>query len=323
MQATADETGSRMPEMTLPGFRLAQRGVCFVFTLGALLEAGCQCSPGSTVADGGTSVDAGASLDAGLADAASVSDAGSTMIDGGKNPDAGNTAPDAGASDASSEGTIVPLYTYPTDATWTTLQQSAMNHPSTRVVAIINPSNGPGTAYDPNYSTGINALEAGGVVVIGYVHTSWGARAATTVEADVQSYKSWYQQLQGIFFDEMASTTGFESYYRGLSSYAKSNTFQFTVGNPGTQPATTYSGTMDTLVIYENNGLPSINSLQAWSAGFPGVAKSNWSVIAYGLPSLDTIWLAQAIPYVGWIYVDTDNTYQSLPPYFDALVGDL
>ena len=289
-----------------------------VCVLGLLPTIACQQNSGSS--DCCSASDASGASDAGGVDAGASDAAGGNPDAGNANSD-GSVGPDAGASTA--EGTIVPLYTYPTDSTWSTVRQSAANHPGASVVAIINPFNGPGTTYDPAYASGINTLEAAGARVIGYVHTSWGGRPATTVQADILSYKTWYPQLQGIFFDEMAAATGSESYYLGLSSYAKSSGFTFTVGNPGTQPAASYVGTMDTLVIYENSGLPTIASLQSWSAGFPGVSKSDWCVIAYGLSTLDTTWLAQAIPYAGWIYVDTDNSYQDLPPYFDTLVGDL
>jgi hypothetical protein len=46
------------------------------------------------------------------------------------------------------------------------------------LLAVVNPANGPGTAALSDYMAGIAQLTGAGVKVVGYVHTSYGQRAA-------------------------------------------------------------------------------------------------------------------------------------------------
>ena len=70
-----------------------------------------------------------------------------------------------------SAGIVVPLYTYPTDNSWTSLVKIRQSFPSVPIVAIINPNNGPGSLLDSNYLSGIHQLQGAGIIVLGYVHT--------------------------------------------------------------------------------------------------------------------------------------------------------
>ena len=161
-----------------------------------------------------------------------------------------------------STGVMVPLYVYP-GSDWTQVIQIKNAHPSVPIVAIINPNSGPGSSSDSNYLSGIQQLQAAGVKVLGYVYTSYGARSTTSVHADIDSYNNWYH-VNGIFFDEMANTSGLETYYSNLSNYVKSLGMTMTVGNPGTDTLSSYIGTVDVLDIYENPGMPSLTSLTGW-----------------------------------------------------------
>src|SRR2546428_2645238 len=222
---------------------------------------------------------------------------------------------------ATTTGVIVPLYTYP-DSTWDTVAQAKIAHPSVPVVAIINPNNGPGSSKDANYVTGIQKLHSAGVVVLGYVATGYGSRSTGSVDADIDTYKSWYS-LNGIFFDEMSNAPGDESHYYNLSQYAKSQGFTFTVGNPGTDTLSSYIGTVDNIVIYETGGLPSISSLGGWYTNYD---KSNFSTLSYGVGTISQSFLTSESSYVGYTYITNDNLpnpWDSVPPYFATLVADL
>lgn len=220
-------------------------------------------------------------------------------------------------------GTIVPLYTNPGDASWATVVAAKQAHPSVPVIAIVNPSNGPGGAQDPGYTSGIAKLTAAGVKVIGYVHTQYGSRPASQLQAEMDQWHSWYPSVSGIFFDEMANSPGYESYYSSLGSYAKSHVGNFTVGNPGTDSAQSYVGTLDVLLIYESNGVPSLSAVTGWHASF---ARSNFGVIPYKVSSLDSAFIAAVRPYVGYIYLQSDdlpNPWDSVPTYLSNLLGAL
>ncbi|MFI5407419.1 MAG: spherulation-specific family 4 protein, partial [Nitrososphaerales archaeon] len=131
-------------------------------------------------------------------------------------------------------GIMIPLYTYP-GTTWDTVIATKNAHPTVPIVAIINPNNGPGNSKDTNYVTEIQQLQSSGIIVMGYVQTNYAMQNTTTIQSDIDSYKSWYPQITGIFFDEMSNSAGDENYYQNLSNYAKSVGFTFTVGNPGTE----------------------------------------------------------------------------------------
>jgi hypothetical protein len=218
-------------------------------------------------------------------------------------------------------GVIVPLYSYP-GSDWDVVVQAKQAHPSVPIVVIINPSNGPGNSQDQNYVSGVDALRSAGILVLGYVHTSYAERNSSSVIADINSYKAWYA-VNGIFFDEMSNVPGNEAYYASLSTYAKSVGFSFTFGNPGASVPASYVGTVGCIVVYESQGLPNSSSLAAWTMG---MAKNSFAMIAYGVDQLAGPSLSNLSEHVAYVYV-TDaslpNPYGALPGYFASLVAAL
>ncbi len=223
------------------------------------------------------------------------------------------------ATPTAATGIIVPLYTYPGSA-WTTLVQTKNANPAVPVVAIINPNSGPGVSSDTNYVTGIRNLQAANIVVLGYVYTGYGSRSTSAVEADINSYSSWYH-VNGIFFDEMSNKDGYQGYYSNLNNYVKSIGMAFTVGNPGADTLPSYIGTVDNIIIYENAGLPPLSYLGGWHTSYD---KKNFSFLSYADPSLDTSYVASASSGAGYVYITNDNLpnpWDTLPPYFGSLVS--
>jgi hypothetical protein len=228
-----------------------------------------------------------------------------------------------GAGGTSTTGTIVPLYSYPTASAWSAIISAKTSHPSVPVVAIVNPSNGPGTAVDSNYTSGIANLQAAGIVVIGYVATGYAGRAQTAVQADVAAWKSFYPAVTGIFFDEMSNQAADVAFYQAQDSYARGQGFTYTVGNPGTDTIPAYVGVVNTILVYESSGL---STLPTWYASYPA---SNFVVIPYNVPSLDasaTSYIASARQEIGYIYLTDDNLpnpWDTLASYFASLLTDL
>ena len=208
---------------------------------------------------------------------------------------------------------IIPLYTYP-GVSWSAIISAKEANPSVAMVVIINPDNGPGTSKDQNYVAGINNLRAAGVVVLGYDHTSWAARPLATVEADIDSYKRWYN-VSGIFFDEMSNVPGNEGYYSTLNQYSDSLGLNFTVGNPGGPAPPSYLGTLDVIVTYENQGVPNSTSLAAMTMGVPA---NHFAVIAYGVNVWNGSAVSDVYKYASYVYVTNDT----LPNPYGALSGD-
>src|SRR5215471_19323902 len=131
-------------------------------------------------------------------------------------------------------GTIVPLYSFPTQDAWSRVIAAKRAYPNVTIIAVVNPQDGPGSAQSPDYLAGISQLISAGIKVIGYVATGYGKRAVADIQADVARWRDFYPQVTGIFFDEMSSQAGFEAYYKVLSAHARDLGFDLTTGNPGT-----------------------------------------------------------------------------------------
>jgi hypothetical protein len=218
-------------------------------------------------------------------------------------------------------GIMIPLYTYPTDGAWAAVIGARNAHPNVRFVAIINPNSGPGTSQDPNYARGIKELQTSGVVVLGYVPTGYATgphSAVRELESEVSAYESWYR-VDGIFFDEMSNVAGYEGYYSALDAYVKSLGMSFTAGNPASTVPASFMGTLDTLVIYENAGLPDLSKFAHSSYDASGFA-----IVAYGVASPSQSFLTSVSSFAAWVYF-TDgvlpNPYNSLPKYFEDEVA--
>ncbi len=290
-----------------------------LLVLGVFTLAGC----------GGDSV-----TDAGL-DAAHVDVSAEAASDGGSDTHADARAdayadapfdehPDADRDAASrvATGTLVPLYTYPSDAAWNRLAAAARAHPSVRVVAVINPNSGPTATADPAYTSGIAALQSAGITVVAYVPTGYGARAESAVDADADLYRSEYPTLDGIFFDEAAIyETGHESLYAAEAAHARARGFGFLVANPGTAPLPAYVSLFDVSLVYESAGTPTRASLDRFAP-----TRTHCGIIPYAVATLDPAYVASVRPDVQWVYVTDDdlpNPWDSLPPYFEALMTAL
>ena len=180
---------------------------------------------------------------------------------------------------------ILPLYTNPTNVEWSNLESSLAQYPGLTFIIIINPASGPGTT-PPNsqWVNGVSALKShGNAIVIGYVHTSYDARATSAVEADISAYASWPAncRVSGIFFDE--TSVNDVSYYSTVASFARS-TFSnsFLVLNPGTLPATNdYFSIADEILIHETTYSDYIGGDNAVPSG---VSPSQLSVIVHTMP---------------------------------------
>jgi len=233
------------------------------------------------------------------------------------------------ASHASPLEAVVPAYFYPSGAGLTYWNQMTTAVATIPITAILNPASGPGAASDPNYASAVDALRAAGGEVIGYVHTSYGARSSAAVLAEVNSYASFYH-LDGIFVDEMDNTLGSLNYYTGLYSSIKAAHPTWSVfGNPGTTTLEQYltGPAADVLTVFEGDGV-----------NYPGYTPSSWnfnydrSHFANVIYNVSTAAVMQsdvalaAARNAGYVYVTDDNLpnpYDSLPSYWDQEVSKI
>jgi Spherulation-specific family 4 len=216
----------------------------------------------------------------------------------------------------SSTGVVVPLYMSPGPA-WESVVAAKQNNPGVPFVAIVNPADGAGTGRNQIYAIGIQELQSSGITVLGYVNTEWGNRSTASIESDMGNYSEWYH-VSGIFFDQMASTPGFESYYQTLASYAETLGLTYTMGNPGTPPSSSYLGIMNSLVVYENTGLPNMTSLLTQYSGY---SSSNFVVMANAVGEPSRQYLTQLSGQVSYAYFTNDSSYETLPVYFGSEVS--
>ncbi len=224
------------------------------------------------------------------------------------------TRPDAAA--------LIPLYVYPSPGAWSPVAASKRRNPTVPVLAIINPSSGPGPSVIPDYTNGIRELSDAGVTLLGYVHSGFGTRDAGTLKEEIDQYRVMYPETTGIFIDEMGVTAGTEGYYASLTAYARDAGFTTTFGNPGTQTPSSFSGTVDAVCISEGQGLPPIAQLNQFGAGF---SRGELGLLRYGVPDSSPGYVNQARRKVRYLYwsQDPQNPWSTLPPYLDALVESL
>lgn len=213
---------------------------------------------------------------------------------------------------------LVPAYFYP-GADWTRMCATL----PAGAIAIMNPNSGPGTVTDPAYTASVTACRLRGIGVIGYVYTSYGARSASAVRADVDAYFARYP-VSGIFFDEASIDPATQSYYASLYQYvhAKSTGPLTVVTNPGAAAATAWQldgGTADIVNVFE--GSPAQFGL--WSPGAWLAARNpaSLSAIVYAVGTTSSMQTACARAKslnLGWTYVTADV----LPNPFDVLPTD-
>jgi hypothetical protein len=226
----------------------------------------------------------------------------------------------AKAQTQTSTGVIVPLYMYP-NYVWTDLIQAHEAYPSVPIVAAVNPDDGPGYGVDPFFLSQVQALQSAGIIVIGYDNTQYGSVPLSTVEAQASDYVSWYG-LSGIYVDCMSNIEGWEWYYSDVTSYAHSIGAWEVIGNPGADVPSDYVGTVDSIIIYENAGLPSLSFLAGWHASY---SASNFGIVSYA-DGFNPSYISSATAYLHWIYT-TDgvwpNPYTQLPSYFYSLLSTI
>jgi hypothetical protein len=230
------------------------------------------------------------------------------------------STPNPTSFNSNCQNIVVPAYFYPTGTHWVNM----VNTLKTGDIAIYNPYNGPGSSKDVNYTNGINAATAKGIMMMGYVYTGYGGRSASSVKADIDTFYNWYGTTN-IFFDEVDNTTAKLSYYQDLYNYVKSRGGKVMI-NPGTMTIEDYVNVADYLMIVETDyGKYSSGSfsISSWVNKYPA---NRFIHLIY---ATNSSYLANAINLskqrnAGYIYVTDDvldNPWDTLPPYWSTEVN--
>lgn len=192
-------------------------------------------------------------------------------------------------------------------------------------MAIVNPSNGPGTVADLDYVNQVKkSREEADLTVLGYVPTGYSNRDMIGVKEDIDRYYYWYG-VDGIFFDEAATDCCKVScYYKNLYACVKAKGGKATVVlNPGTQTGECYMDRVsDIIVNFEGTYDTYAQNYSApdWVSNYP--ATRFWHLV-HTTPYAD---LKTAVSLskqrnAGWVYVTPDvmpNPWDRLPeePYW-------
>jgi Spherulation-specific family 4 len=255
---------------------------------------------------------------------------------------------EAGKS-SSPVGIAVPAYFAPSSRSWRVLEanvSSAGPQPAGWLL-VVNPDSGPGPSRSAAYAAGIAALrekqrrarqassaaarvspEPSGVV--GYVYTEYGKRPAELVERDIALYAKWYgddalgagRGLNGIFFDQGATTCTAAPYYARLVSFAKralqpKNGSVATVLNCGAPPTSNCLMETASVVITFEGSFDAYRTFQnpSWVLDYP---RTRFWHIVHTTPlasSKDVVNFARErhAGYVYGTYLTEPNPYNSLP----------
>ena len=195
----------------------------------------------------------------------------------------------------SGTGVLLPLYVYPSAAyndgaaNWQPVISAISAHSSVPWQIVINPASGPGSGGpgngDINYESGVTQLNAlPNAQTLGYVHTSYGNRAAADVEADMTTWKTWGSPyaVDGIFLDETTTATNAANatYLSAVVAFAKSTFGNAApvVCNFGTAAPAAYYSVCDELVVFEGS-LADYDGTATLAASVPKGSEAGQAVV--------------------------------------------
>jgi hypothetical protein len=192
-------------------------------------------------------------------------------------------------------------------------------------IMVMNPNSGVGSGFDQSYLETVQAAQRAGVLVIGYVYTSYGDRDPADVLTEIATYMDWYG-VDGIFLDEVSSDARLVSHYRQFADTVHREQ-SLVVLNPGTHPAEDYMHIADVVLTFEGN-YDAYRKLKvpAWVWNHdPG---KFWHLV-YGVSNssrMKTVLRLSQSRNVGYMYVTNDrlnNPWDTLPSYFTQELAEL
>lgn len=224
-------------------------------------------------------------------------------------------------------GIMIPFYIYPSSVYSNTtvlgLLAQIRSHRTVPFIVIVNPSSGPGTVTDGNYTALIRVLKAAGARVVGYVSTAYAVRPSSQVLADIDLWLSLYPEISGIFLDEQSydltvGGTDAVALYASYTSYAHAHNLWPVVANPGTNQRTEYfsTRTADIIVVHENSTWPVEADMQGnYIGGHTDFSFTLRAAMIYAQSSITESQLRILSRYVQYVYISHDD----LPNPWDSV----
>ena len=212
---------------------------------------------------------------------------------------------------ASCRATLIPAYVSPAAIV------KLVEGPLRPRVVVVNPANGPGAEASSAYRHAVRKAQAAGTRVLGYVSTSYGARDASEVAADVAHYASWYE-VDGMFFDEAAHSAEFLPYYRALAGRVHASGRQLVVLNPGVVPARGYFDVADVVVTFEGPYSAYAAALSRMPDWVRHLAPERVAHLVYGASRAEAVAAARSVRGAGYLYVTSGSMpdpWRAFPSY--------
>lgn len=191
------------------------------------------------------------------------------------------------------------------------------------MIVNIDAVGGPGTSVNSDYQTAIAKAKASGVTIVGYVDTTYTGRTTATVTSEVNTWRSLYPNIDGIFFDQVSVNPVDVPYYQTLYNHVK-NTFPITtrrlvILNPGVFTDEAYMTCSDVIMNFENTPANYRTKFSpAWERNYP--ARRFWHVV-HSITGLDELQEMQVLSRqyrAGYVYLTNDV----MPNPFDVLPDD-
>ncbi len=167
----------------------------------------------------------------------------------------------------------VPAYYYPFGRglrEWDRLIASAKAVP---IVAIVNPASGPGEHVDTNFAAVLPRARKAGITLVGYIGTQYTRKTLDQVKREVDTFLTFYPDIQGFHFDEQSSDARGIEYYAELYRYVHRRIpGALVLTNPGTscEPGYIARPASDVVCLFERErGFQEFRP-PAWVSRFPG-----------------------------------------------------
>jgi hypothetical protein len=255
-----------------------------------------------------------------LAACSSNSETSDGGVGGGGNVDAMpfDVAVDGAAPRPGTVRMAVPAYFDPPSPEWQRLIAGA---PEIGMI-VINPESGPGTARVQAYTDVIAQGQAAGIVMVGYVATSYGARPEADVIADINHYYDFYS-LSGIYFAEGPMENdcdAMEAMYHRMASAVRARDARAYLA-VGTRFCPTYITFFDMMVQFARNW-PEYQTDYTPPSWMPANSPQRFVHFVHSVPPGEaSAALSRAVANgAGWVFITDQsdpNPWAVLPSYFN------
>ena len=211
------------------------------------------------------------------------------------------------------------------DHSWERMQAAA----PFQEIAVVNPSNGPGSSSNSSWVTQVQYARAAGLRVLGYVKTNFTAIAAATVKADIDKYYAWYG-VDGILVDECGWEAAKIPYYADLNSYIKAKG-GLVVINPATHNVDEgYMAACDIVMNFVGTAATYLaQTFPTWTLKY--AANRYWHAVTdvTDITQRDTLLAKTLTNRAGYFYLTTDtaasNPFDSIPadPFWAGMIDSV